>query len=507
MKDGIAAVDIDLRGAKSLYLVVEDGGNGNSCDWADWGEGKLSGPGGDVALTELTWSDAKTGWGQVRRNLNCDGGPLVIAGKAFEHGIGTHAPSEIAYTLPVNKFERLRVSVGPDERGVKQAGGTSVRFKVYAQIPPDPAQYAALDARVVDAKLSPSERKAAAQALCATRDGGLYVLATANKGNLDEDTKHLLSEAIFLNPDLAVRALASEQFKRPAGSMPAVAELEKLHGDERNGERVFFGATASCSKCHVISGRGGDIGPDLSGVRKKYAPGAVFDAILNPSAGIAFGFDTWMFETSDDRVVSGFLLADRAAPRTLGPPITLFSGRDFSGWTFFLDQPGAKMSDVWSIQDGVLDCKGNPIGYLRTEATYEDFVLELDWRFPAGGDPGNSGVLLRRVGADKVWPKSVEAQLEHRSAGDIWNIDEVPMVVDVARTSGRHTVKVAPCNELSLGEWNHYKITLDRGDLKLEVNGTVQNTATWVERVPGNICLQSEGSRIQFRNIVLRKLE
>ena len=85
--------------------------------------------------------------------------------------------------------------------------------------------------------------------------------------------------------------------------------------------------------------------------------------------------------------------------------------------------------------------------------------------------------------------------------------DEVPMQVDKSRTDGRHTGKLAPCNELPLGEWNHYKITLDRGDLTLEVNGSVQNRATWVERVPGNICLQSEGSHIQFRNVVLRKIE
>jgi hypothetical protein len=81
------------------------------------------------------------------------------------------------------------------------------------------------------------------------------------------------------------------------------------------------------------------------------------------------------------------------------------------------------------------------------------------------------------------------------------------MTVAPARTSGRRTEKLEPCNEVPQGEWNHYKITLDRGELHLEVNGVLQNTASWVERVPGHIGLQSEGSRIQFRNVVLRKLE
>ncbi|HUR27144.1 MAG TPA: family 16 glycoside hydrolase, partial [Planctomycetota bacterium] len=561
MNNGAATAIVNVKGATRLYLTVDDAGNGNGCDWADWADGVLSGPSGEMLLADLPWTDAAAGWGAVHKNKNCNGGPLVVAGKPVKSGFGTHANSEIAFALPPGKFEKLTVQVGPDEQGVRQGCGTSIRFKIFAESPPDPAQYAKLEAQVLDAKLSASERTKAAQELCATRDGGLLVLASADKGKYDADAQKLLSAAIFANPDLAVRGLASEKFSRPASKLPSVAELEKLSGDEKNGEKIFFGATAACSKCHAFAGRGGDIGPDLGEVRKKYAKSVVLDSILNPSAGIAFGFDSWMLETDADRVVSGFLLADgekvivkdtsgvrtvldksevvarrkarvsampdnasaglsaqeladvvafllaeRTAPRQLGEPIDLFAN-GFTGWTHYLEQPGAKLSDVWSIADGVLDCKGNPIGYLRTEATYEDFVLELDWRFPAGGQPGNSGVLLRRVGADKVWPKSVEAQLQHRSAGDIWNIDEFPMQVDKSRTDGRHTEKLAPCNEKPLGEWNHYKITLIGGDLTLEVNGTVQNTASWIERIPGNLCLQSEGSRIQFRNVVLRKAE
>ena len=114
---------------------------------------------------------------------------------------------------------------------------------------------------------------------------------------------------------------------------------------------------------------------------------------------------------------------------------------------------------------------------------------------------------MRMTGADKVWPRSIEAQLQSRNAGDIWNIDEVPMQPDASRTNGRNTAKALPCNEKPLGEWNHYKITLDGGELVLEVNGEVQNRASWCEEVAGEICLQSEGAAIEFRNIVLTKIE
>ena len=94
-----------------------------------------------------------------------------------------------------------------------------------------------------------------------------------------------------------------------------------------------------------------------------------------------------------------------------------------------------------------------------------------------------------------------------KNAGDIWNIDKFNMITDEERTSGRHTKKILRTNEKPLGQWNHYRIRLVGSDLTLEINGEVQNTASWCERVPGAIALQSEGAVIEFKNIVLRTNE
>src|SRR5277367_775753 len=51
-------VDADISGAKQLFLVVTDAGDGFNCDWADWGEPRLVGPGGEKKLTELRWKSA-----------------------------------------------------------------------------------------------------------------------------------------------------------------------------------------------------------------------------------------------------------------------------------------------------------------------------------------------------------------------------------------------------------------------------------------------------------------
>jgi putative membrane-bound dehydrogenase-like protein len=134
-------VDIDIAGAKELFLVVTDGGNGFACDWADWAEPRLvaADPNEkkEKKLTELKWKSASTGWGQVRVNKNAEGGPLRIDGKEVPFGIGTHANSVIAYELPPG-YKRFKARAGLDNGGTAQGGGavSSVRFLVFTEKPP-----------------------------------------------------------------------------------------------------------------------------------------------------------------------------------------------------------------------------------------------------------------------------------------------------------------------------------------------------------------------------------
>jgi len=196
-------------------------------------------------------------------------------------------------------------------------------------------------------------------------------------------------------------------------------------------------------------------------------------------------------------------------PLELGSPVRIFNGKDTTGWKAFvpdLSKDGKDPMSVWSVADGVLQCAGRPIGYIQTEALYDNYVLELKWRFDPAKGEGNSGVLLRTVGDDVVWPKSMEAQLHSKNAGDFWNIGKYTATVDAGRTNDRHTAKKHPTNEKPLGEWNKYRIVVNGGDIELWVNGLMQNVATGVEANKGRIALQSEGAFIEFRNIVLMKI-
>ena len=179
-----------------------------------------------------------------------------------------------------------------------------------------------------------------------------------------------------------------------------------------------------------------------------------------------------------------------------GEAIRLFNGKDMAGWTL----SGDNQKNTWNVKDGALCTTGKPAGYIRTEKDYANFVLRVQLRHHARC---NAGVLIRMTGQDKVWPKSIECQGQKDSMGDIWNIDKFPMKTAEDRTKGRHTVKMHPTNEKPLEEWNQYEIYMNKGDLRIYVNGLLQNSATDCQEVAGKICLQSEGNALDYRELVL----
>lgn len=191
----------------------------------------------------------------------------------------------------------------------------------------------------------------------------------------------------------------------------------------------------------------------------------------------------------------------------------LFNGTNLDGWSHVLVGEGARKEDVWSVKDGTLVCKGTPLGYLVTNGSYQDFTLNLEWRWAPGGDPGNSGVLLRIAGKPATFmPKCVEAQLKHENAGDIWGFfgaaidgpaERIQEIKDHESLGNFKGVKKIKGAEKPPGEWNHYEIKVSGGNLELKVNGEIVNQASGLDLVSGPIGLQSEGAEIHFRKIRL----
>jgi hypothetical protein len=145
---------------------------------------------------------------------------------------------------------------------------------------------------------------------------------------------------------------------------------------------------------------------------------------------------------------------------------------------------------------------------MRTEAEYADYLFHVEWRWPDRG--GNSGVLNHMVGEDKVWPKSLECQLASGNAGDFWVIGGFEYKEHAKggkRVRGRNVRKLKENNEKPIGQWNTYEIICKDDWVVVLTNGVLQNVATKCSLKSGKICLQSEGTPIEFRNIYIEPVE
>ncbi|WP_080059727.1 PVC-type heme-binding CxxCH protein [Spirosoma aerolatum] len=86
-----------------------------------------------------------------------------------------------------------------------------------------------------------------------------------------------------------------------------VAKVAMLSGDAKKGQTVF---KTSCATCHKHGQLGTDVGPELTQIHQKFDRNSLLDAIMNPSAGIAFGYEPWLITTKKGQTFYGFLVSD-----------------------------------------------------------------------------------------------------------------------------------------------------------------------------------------------------
>ncbi|MCF0167971.1 MAG: DUF1080 domain-containing protein [Bacteroidales bacterium] len=191
--------------------------------------------------------------------------------------------------------------------------------------------------------------------------------------------------------------------------------------------------------------------------------------------------------------------------------IVLFNGESLEGWKAVIEDNSYDVGKVFSISaEKTLAVAGVPNGYIRTEATYSNYRLHVEYRYPE--ILGNSGVFVHMQQGDNVWPVCLENQLQATNAGDYILMNgfataEADPEQVAAKVQFNKVQKFENSSEFKLGEWNTMEVVCLEDTIETYVNGVLQNKGTNLTYSSGYICLQSEGSPIEFRNVWIEKIK
>jgi hypothetical protein len=187
--------------------------------------------------------------------------------------------------------------------------------------------------------------------------------------------------------------------------------------------------------------------------------------------------------------------------------------------------------DTWTWKDGVIYCTGKPVGVMRSKKQYQNFELVVRWCHRR--EAGNSGVFVwttedsiaRLAEAGKPGlPHGIEVQVldlgyaktyeqRHKkpadwftSHGDVFPVGRSKMTpFPPVAPNGKRSF---PSKNLSKGvdQWNHYYVRCINGEVRLWVNGEEVSGGTGCDPATGYLCLESEGSPIEFKGLRIREL-
>ena len=188
---------------------------------------------------------------------------------------------------------------------------------------------------ITDTSRDVTLRKQAVKSLARVQEGANSLLQIVRDQKLPDDLK--LTASMELNNVRweNIKAEASHLVPLPqshdAQALPAISELVKISGDPVKGAALFRSEAVGCSKCHQVNGEGIDFGPNLSEIGTKLAKEAIYESILDPSAGISFGFEAWQFELKNGDEAYGLIVSetgDEVAVKAVGGVVTRYKKGD-----------------------------------------------------------------------------------------------------------------------------------------------------------------------------------
>lgn len=180
---------------------------------------------------------------------------------------------------------------------------------------------AALAAGLTNRTTAIEARRSQLENLLKTEAGANAVLQLAEADTLPVDLRLPATMSLNTVSWPAVREKAAQWLPMPLTQnsvpLPQISELVKLTANAANGAAVFAKPDINCINCHLVQGKGVEIGPDLSGVGDRLKKEEMFENILEPNAVITQGYEAWQATLNDDDEAVGLLIKETPTEVTL----------------------------------------------------------------------------------------------------------------------------------------------------------------------------------------------
>jgi len=174
---------------------------------------------------------------------------------------------------------------------------------------------------VTDPKYDIATRRKAVISICQIKEGAAEILQLAHQGKLPGDIKLVATMELEQSHWPEVKAEAAQILPPPQGKnaevLPPMSKLLAMKGNPANGAKIFVGDQVACIKCHRVNEKGVDLGPALSEIGTKLGKDALYEAILDPSAGISFGYEAWHVESKSGDEIDGIVKNETADEITI----------------------------------------------------------------------------------------------------------------------------------------------------------------------------------------------
>jgi hypothetical protein len=193
--------------------------------------------------------------------------------------------------------------------------------------------------------------------------------------------------------------------------------------------------------------------------------------------------------------------------------VDLLANKDLSAVELVSTTPAEIGSVCHFNDDGSLAVVGKPVSFLATKASYQNYRLHAEWRWPAtAAKNSNSGVLLHIASGpkDRAWPLCFQMQTKPTRAGDLLPMAGATFAEKLSTPAGAKTPQLdrsAESSEKPPGEWNECDIVCRDGAIEVTINGVLQNKVTKALPAAGKVGFQLEGTPYDLRNVRISVLE